>query len=225
MKTAKLAMVLASALVIAPLCTTTWQAYAAETAEAPAKPKKKVAKKPNYVNKYDQAQKVAEANDEPIVVFMLTDSMKSKFLEQKVMKFKPFFKDLATKNLVILTIKLKEDSKNPKLVDLKRLKAAERKVVENFGLDPKRETLAKKNNDKVSAADVQNYPAVVVISPDGTRELFRMPPFDTKVENVKAGFGVWLSAVVDNLRNKGIEPVISKEVQAILDNPMGETKK
>lgn len=225
MKTAKLAMVLASALVIAPLCTTTWQACAAETAEAPAKPKKKVAKKPNYVNKYDQAQKVAEANDEPIVVFMLTDSMKSKFLEQKVMKFKPFFKDLATKNLVILTIKLKEDSKNPKLVDLKRLKTAERKVVENFGLDPKRETLAKKNNDKVSAADVQNYPAVVVISPDGTRELFRMPPFDTKVENVKAGFGVWLSAVVDNLRNKGIEPVISKEVQAILDNPMGETKK
>lgn len=226
MKTQRLAMILASTLILAPVCMTSWQACAADnaTAEAPAKPKKKVAKKPNYVNKFAPAQKVAEANEEPIVVFMLDESPKSKFLEQKVMKYKPFFKDLATKNLVIFTLKLKADGKDPKKIDLKRLKEAERKIVENFGLDPRAEALAKKNNDKASPADSKNYPCVVVISPDGTRELFRMPPFDTKVENAKAGYGVWISNMVDSLRNKGIEPVISKELQKILDNPMGEEK-
>ena len=224
MKTQRLAMILASTLILAPVCMTSWQACAADNAaaEAPAKPKKKVAKKPNYVNKFAPAQKVAEANEEPIVVFMLDESPKSKFLEQKVMKYKPFFKDFATKNLVIFTLKLKPDGKDPKKIDVKRLKDAERKLVENFGLDPRTEALAKRNDKKVSPTDTSNFPCVVVISPDGTRELFRMPPFDTKVENAKAGYGVWISNMVDSLRNKGIEPVISKELQKILDNPMGE---
>lgn len=225
MKTTRLAMILASTLIIAPVCMTSLQISVANAAEeAPAKPKKKVAKRPNYVNKFAPAQKVAEANEEPIVVFMLTDTPQSKFIEQKVMKYKPFFKDFATKNLVLLTLKLKQDSKDPKMIDLKRLKDQERKIIENFGLDPVTEAQAKKANQKASPADIKNFPAVVVISPDGSRELFRMPKFDTKVENFKAGCGVWISNMVDNLRNKGVEPVISKEIQKILDNPMGEEK-
>jgi hypothetical protein len=224
MKTSRLAMILASALILAPVAMTTWQASAADAAEAPAKPKKKLPKKPNYVNKFIPAQKVAEANDEPIVVFMMTDSPKSKFIEQKVMKYKPFFKDLAPKNLVLLTIKLKPDGKDLKKIDLKRLKEPERKIIENFGVDPMQEAAAKKKNETITAADAKNYPAVVVISPDATRALFRMPEFDTKLENPKAGFAVWLSAMVDNLRTKGIEPTLSKEIEKILENPMGDEK-
>lgn len=210
----KIILLILGALILAPM--TSNVCLAADDKAAEAKPKKKLPKKPIY-KKYKEAKKVAEANNEPILLFMLKDDEPSKFIEQKLMKFAPFLKDFAQKNIVVMLIKLKSDSKNNNKVSLKTLKEDELKLIENFGVNEalSKQLAAKDKDKKLNPSDAINYPAVVFIAPDGARELFRCPKYD-----VRGGVGVWLSNVVDGFRTAGLEPVISPKLEKLLEDPM-----
>ena len=176
-------------------------------------------KKPIYM-KAAEALKAAEMCGQPLVVFFLIEDTNpkfpiSQFIEKKLMGEKKFKDDFAKKNLVLLKLKAKRDGKNPKKINLRQLKEPDRKMFENFGLDEKAVARAKRDNkDEPKFDDSSNYPAVVVVSPDGTRMLFRMPSYDKE-----GGFGVWLTTVVDMLRTAQLEPELSKEIEKILENP------
>jgi hypothetical protein len=176
-------------------------------------------KKPIYM-KSAEALKAAEMCGQPLVVFFLIEDSNpkfpiSQFIEKKLMGEKKFKDDFAKKNLVLLKLKAKRDGKNPKKINLRQLKEPDRKMFENFGLDEKAVARAKRENkDEPKFDDSSNYPAVVVVSPDGTRMLFRMPSYDRE-----GGFGVWLTTVVDMLRTAQLEPELSKEIEKILENP------
>ena len=167
-----------------------------------------------------EALKAAEMCGQPLVAFLLIEDTNpklpiSQIIEKKLMSMKPFKDDFAKKNLVLLKLKAKRDGKNPKKINLRQMKEPERKIFENFGLDEKAVARAKRDNkDEPKFDDSSNYPAVVVISPDGTRMLFRMPSYDHE-----GGFGVWLTTVVDMLRTAQVEPEVSKAIEKILENP------
>ena len=176
-------------------------------------------KKPVYM-KSAEALKAAEMCGQPLVAFLLIEDTNpklpiSQIIEKKLMSMKPFKDDFAKKNLVLLKLKAKRDGKNPKKINLRQMKEPDRKMFENFGLDEKAVARAKRDNkDEPKFDDSSNYPAVVVISPDGTRMLFRMPSYDHE-----GGFGVWLTTVVDMLRTAQVEPEVSKAIEKILENP------
>ena len=167
-----------------------------------------------------EALKAAEMCGQPLVAFLLIEDTNpklpiSQIIEKKLMSMKPFKDDFAKKNLVLLKLKAKRDGKNPKKINLRQMKEPDRKMFENFGLDEKAVARAKRDNkDEPKFDDSSNYPAVVVISPDGTRMLFRMPSYDHE-----GGFGVWLTTVVDMLRTAQVEPEVSKAIEKILENP------
>ena len=199
---------------------------AAETAEAaapegptPAQLKARKAKKPIYM-KVAEALKVAEATAQPLLVFMVVErDPASDFLEKKVLTYKAFRDELVKQNFVLLKLKIKAAApanakERPKKIDLKGMKPAEQKIVENFGLDESAAAQAKKNDKELTYNDIVNYPAVICLSPDGMKQLFRMGKFDKD-----GGMGVWISTVVDTLRSCGIDPVVSPKVQKIIDNP------
>ena len=176
-------------------------------------------KKPVYM-KSAEALKAAEMCGQPLVAFLLIEDTNpklpiSQIIEKKLMSMKPFKDDFAKKNLVLLKLKAKRDGKNPKKINLRQMKEPDRKMFENFGLDEKAVARAKRDNkDEPKFDDSSNYPAVVVISSDGTRMLFRMPSYDHE-----GGFGVWLTTVVDMLRTAQVEPEVSKAIEKILENP------
>ena len=62
--------------------------------------------------------------------------------------------------------------------------------------------------------DLVNYPAVIGLSRDGTKCLFRMGRYDKD-----GGMVVWISEVADTLRSHGFEPVVTPLIQQVLDNP------
>ena len=179
------------------------------------KAKARKAKKPIYI-KVAEAFKAAEMCDQPIFAFILLDDPRSNIIGKKLLTHKIFQKDLAAKNVVLLRMKqLKRDAKNPKKIDTKGLKDPEFKLLENFGTDPKAVARAKRENkDEPKFDDASNYPSVICISPDGQKELFRLPDYDSE-----GGFGVWISTIVDLVKTAGIEPEISPLVQKVLDNP------
>ena len=199
-------------------------APAAETeaeGPTPAQLKARKAKVLKGYRKFNDAKKVAEAANQPILAFIFIEqSPVSELIEKKLLTNKLVRDELIKDNAVLLTIKLKRDlsAKDPKdkgkKVDLRPLKEPERKLVENFGLDEKAAAQAKKNDKEITYADAVNYPAIIGISPDGMKQLFRMGSYDKD-----GGMGVWISTVVDTLRTGGIEPVISPKVQKVLDNP------
>ena len=176
-------------------------------------------KKPIYM-KSAEALKAAEMCGQPLVIFFLIEDMPggypiSQFIEKKLMSMRQFKDDFAKKNLVLLKLKAKRDDKNRKKINLRPLKGSDLKLFENFGLDDNAVARAKRDNkDEPKFDDASNYPAVVVISPDGTRKLFRMPSYDKD-----GGFGVWLTTVVDMLRTAQFEPEVSKAIEKILENP------
>ncbi len=179
-------------------------------------------------NKKKLYTKTAEALDaaymcnQPLAVFFVLDdprSQSSQFLEKKLMGDKRFRDDYAKSNLVLLKFKVKPMpvfrtrrrgpvSKDNK-IELPK-KDADLKMLEKYGLNPQ---LARRN-PAMKCDDVKNYPAVVIINPNGTKLLFRMPNYDSK-----GGFGAWLSSFDGLMRGARIEPVVSKTVQKILDNP------
>ncbi len=210
----KLMMILASALILAPVAVS----YAAEAGSAEkAKPKKKMAKKPFYT-KYSEAMKVAAANEEPVLVLMCFDQDKrGVMLEKEIFKWPQFAKDYAKNNLVLLKMKLKA-TKDGKKVDLKASFKTEdeKRFLENHGLNEKAAAQAKQKGDTLTAVDASNYPAVVCVKGDAENQelLFRMDSYDKD-----GGPGVWLASLDALLRTKEIEPVVSKDIQKILDDP------
>ena len=210
----KLMMILASALILAPAAVS----YAAEAGSAEkAKPKKKMAKKPFYT-KYAEAMKVAAANEEPVLVLMCFDQDKRGVaLEKEIFKWPQFAKDYAKNNLVLLKMKLKP-TKDGKKVDLKASFKTEdeKRFLENNGLNEKAAAQAKQKGDTLTAVDASNYPAIVCVKGDAENQelLFRMDSYDKD-----GGPGVWLASLDALLRTKEIEPVVSKDIQKILDDP------
>jgi len=192
----------------------------ADEGPTPAQLKARKMKKPMYM-KAAEAIKVAEAANQPIMVFYLVDrDPVSDFIRQKVLSNKLFRDELAKQNVVMLTIKIKpEMPKNarerPKKIDPKGMKDAERKLIENYGLDEKAaKQEAARGGAERTYMDIVNYPAVVGLSPDATKHLFRMGRYDKD-----GGMGVWISTVADTLRTAGFEPVITPKIQKVLDNP------
>jgi len=212
----KLMMALAAALALAPAHMT----YAADE-PAPekekAKPKKKVAKKPMYT-KFSEAMKVAEAIEEPVLVLMCFDQDKlGVTLEKELFKWPQFAKDYAKSNLILLKMKLKP-TKDGKKVDLKASFKTEneKRFLENNGIDEKAAAQAKQKGETLAAVDAKNYPAIVCVKGNEENQelLFRMDRYDKD-----GGPGVWLTSLDALLRTKEIEPVVSKVVQKILDDP------
>ena len=192
----------------------------ADEGPTPAQLKARKAKKPLYM-KAAEAIKVAEAANQPILLFYLVErDPVSDFLRQKVLSNKLFRDELAKQNVVMLTIKIKPEmpknaKERPKKIDLKGMKDAERKLIENYGLDEKAAKQAAANGGaERTYMDIVNYPAVVGLSPDATKHLFRMGRYDKD-----GGMGVWISTVADTLRTAGFEPVITPKIQKVLDNP------
>ena len=192
----------------------------ADEGPTPAQLKARKAKKPLYM-KAAEAIKVAEAANQPILLFFLVDrDPLSEFLRQKVLSNKLFRDELAKQNVVMLTIKIKPEmpknaKEKPKKIDLKGMKDAERKLIENYGLDEKAAKQAAANGGaERTYMDIVNYPAVIGLSPDATKHLFRMGRYDKD-----GGMGVWISTVADTLRTAGFEPVVTPKIQKVLDNP------
>jgi len=210
----KLMMVLAAALVLAPASVT----YAADAGAAEkAKPKKKMAKKPFYT-KFSEAMKVAEVNEEPVLVLMCFEQDKRGVeLEKSLFKWPQFAKDYAKNNLVLLKMKLKP-TKDGKKVDLKMSFKTEdeKRFLENHGINEKAAAQAKQKGETLAAVDASNYPAIVCVKGNAENQelLFRMDSYDRD-----GGPGVWLSSLDALLRTKEVEPVVSKDVQKILDDP------
>ncbi len=177
--------------------------------------------KRSFYTKSAEALKVAEMCGQPLVAFLLIEDNPrgfpiSQFIEKKLMGMKQFKDDFAKKNLVVLKLKAKRgDGKDAKKINVRQMKEPDRKIFENFGLDEKAVARAKRDGkDEPKFDDASNYPAVVVISPDGPRMLFRMPSYDKE-----GGFGVWLTTVVDMMRTAQFEPEVSKAIEKILENP------
>lgn len=191
----------------------------AEEGPTPAQLKARKAKKPVYI-KAAEALKVAEDANQPILLFFLVDrDPVSDFLRQKVITNKLFRDELAKQNFVLLTVKIKPEQpkgrEKPKKIDLKGMKDAELKLIQNFGLDEKANKQAMANGQpERTHMDLSNYPAVIGLSPDGTKHLFRMGRYDKD-----GGMGVWISTVADTLRTAGFEPVVTPKLQKVLDNP------
>ena len=191
----------------------------ADEGPTPAQLKARKMKKPMYM-KAAEALKVAEAADQPIMLVFLVDrDPVSDFLRQKVLTNKLFRDELAKQNFVLLTVKIKPEQpkgrERPKKIDLKGMKEAEVKLIQNFGLDEKAAKQAMANGQpERTYMDIVNYPAVIGLSADGTKHLFRMGRYDKD-----GGMGVWISTVADTLRSAGFEPVISPKIQKVLDNP------
>jgi len=202
-----------------------WAADAKKDAEEKTGPteaemaKARKNKKPLYA-KSAEALKMAEQCGQPLVAFLLIEDLNprhpvSQTIEKEILRMKPFKDDFAKKNLVLLRLKARRDGKDKKKINVRQLKEADLKMFENFGLDDGAVKRAKRDGkDEPKFDDASNYPAVVVISPDGTRLLFRMPRYDKD-----GGFGVWLSTVVDMLRTAQLEPEVSKAIEKILENP------
>lgn len=180
-------------------------------------------KKPFYI-KAAEALDAAWACQQPLAVFFVLDdssSLTSQALEKKMMGDKRFRDDYAKSNLVLLKIKLKPvpvprgrgrhrgAQQGERKIEMPR-KDADFKLVEQFGLDPKRK--ARTPGSKYD--DYANYPSGVVLAPNGKKMLFRMASYDKN-----GGFGVWLSTFDGQVRGAKIEPEVSNPVQKILDNP------
>ena len=215
----KLMMILASALILAPVAVS----YAAEAGSAEkAKPKKKV-KKAQMYTKFADAMKVAEANEEPVLVLMYFDGDKRVKALEELFRWPQFAQDYAKSNLVLLKMKLKA-TKDGKKVDLKASFKTEneKRFIENHGINEKAAAQAKQKGDTLTAVDASNYPAIVCVKGGVENQdlLFRMDSYDRD-----GGPGVWLASLDALLRTKEIEPIVSKKVQPILDDPTSVASK
>jgi hypothetical protein len=227
MKMTKGVMALVAALTLLPTLVTAEPEKkaepAAEAGPTPAQLKARKLKKLTGYTKIEQTVKVAEAANQPIMAFVFIEQNPvSDFLEKKVFSNRTFRNELAKQNVVLMKLKLKLDakSKGDKKIDLKGMKEPERKFIENFGLDERRAAQLKRQNKEIDAMHAMNYPAIIGLSPDGLKQLFRMGSYDRD-----GGMGVWISTVVDTLRSAGFEPEITPVIQKILDDPMAFGKK
>lgn len=217
-----LAAVLAAApLLAAPAAKDEKKDAAAEQTDGPTPEQLKArkAKKPSYT-KFADAKAAAEKCGLPLMVAALPElsgpaAMGINALKQKVLGNKDFMKDFAAQNCVFAFMKIKPDSKNPKVVDTKSLKEPELKFIENFAVNKQMIAKAKQQKqDEPKYTDMKCYPAIICMDSACEKELFRLASYDKD-----GGFGVWLSQVVDMFRSAGIEPVLSPRVTKIVENP------
>jgi len=223
MKT-EMILALAAALVFAPAMTTCAadekpaKDAAAEGAEKPKAPKKKVSSKQTVYAQIDAVKKITAQTQEPIVAFLMpADSPVTPFFKKKILMRKEF-KDFVKANCVGYMPKLAVDAKDKKKLDIKKMKPGDREFLEKFGVDPKAVESAKSRGmPEPGPEDLVNYPAVVVVNAEATESVFRMPKLDEE-----GGFGVWILELTDRLRDAGIEMTIPPTVKKVLDNPMAE---
>ncbi len=211
-------LALAAAFVFAPVVMDSSSLFAQDAAEEkakPAKPKKKLPKKPVYRNKVADAMKVADANDEPILAFLLLKGNPlSDFLKKKVMNNPLFKKEFASKNLVVLNIDVELLDPSAKKINTKKLKEPEIKFLENNAIDERAHRAKDAKDPKFD--DAANFPAVICVDAMG-KQLFRMPRYDAD-----GGFNIWLQSVIAQLESVGKTPVINKKLEKILNAPVKE---
>lgn len=185
----------------------------------PEQLKARKAKRPSYT-KFADAKAAAEKCGLPLLVAALPDLSGPQgagiaMLKQKVLNNKDFMKDFAARNCVLAFMKIKPDSKNPKVVDTRPMKEPELKFIENFAVNKQMIAKAKQQKqDEPKYTDMKFYPAIICMDSKCEKELFRLASYDKD-----GGFGVWLSQVVDMFRSAGIEPVLSPRVTKIVENP------
>ncbi len=196
--------------------------------------KAKKQKRPFYM-KFAEAKDVAWKCQQPLVVALLPAGIPlAQTLEQKVLKDRMFAKDFVPANCVLLVWRLKpgkiEDSPEaqgrrrngppprPTTIDARPLKKDEAKFLTAFAVTPEARAAAQRNNGEAPKfTDMRNYPAIICVNPAGSKLLFRAPRFEA--DKGKAGFGAWMSQVVDLFRGAQCEPVLTPALQKIVDNP------
>ena len=203
----------------------------AQGAEAPAKPKKKLPKKPFYnQSQIAEARKIAENNNEPLLVFILPDLKEAdsprsaKFFQKTIVQHK-LFQGYAKDNFVVLLIKIKPD-KEGKKIDVKSLDRDPKKgtpirtLIENYGISPRAKQLwhqNKKNTGEPDAMELNFYPCVVCFEPNpmAQKPLFYMDAYDRE-----GGFPIWLSTLDNFFAASQIE-TIKKDPKLVklLDDP------
>ena len=206
---------IATALVLAPM-------ILAQSADAPAKKKKSVSKKPAPYVKFDEAEKISAKAEEPIVAFLLLDEdEKSDLISEMVLKRKEFMKELAKPNFVVWAPQaFKRNAAKKSKLDAKKIPAETRAFLEKAVVTPNMVERARQSGQTPPEFDDANlYPLVMVLSPGGEKELYRFPRFDAD-----GGFAVWIMTIRDKMSESGMSPVITKPIQKILDNPLADSK-
>ena len=207
-------MMIATALVLAPL-------LLAQSADAPAKKKKSVSKKPVPYTKLADAKAVSLKAEEPIVAFFfLEDDKKSEAINTKILKRKEFMKEFAKPNFTVWAPTAFKRAATKSKIDVKKLTADEREFLEKTIVTAKMVEQARQaGQTPPEFDDASLYPIVMVLLPGATQEVYRFPRFDEE-----GGFAVWMMTMRDKLSENNIEPIITKPIQKILDNPLADSK-
>ena len=188
----------------------------------PAKKKKSVSKKPVPYVKLAEAKATSLKAEEPIVAFLfLDDDKKSETINEKVLKRKEFMKEFAKPNFTVWAPLPFKRAATKSKINIKQLAPDEREFMEKTIVTPKMVEQARQaGQTPPECDDASLYPIVMVLLPGATQEVYRFPKFDED-----GGFAVWLMTMRDKLAENSIEPVITKPIQNILDNPLADSKK
>lgn len=157
---------LSAAFAVAPVCDclaeeAPAEAAAEETPE-PEKPKKKIKKVLTPYANWDLASKVAESQEQPIVVFIGLQGDKESTRVRNATVFNPAFKDFLAPNALLYVYNV------PELKEKKNNQRGNQKKDKNA--KPKPDTKAIKESERIivgKAAQNDYFPALVVVSPDG----------------------------------------------------------
>ena len=193
-------------------------------------------KKASYT-KFAEAKEMAWKCQLPLVVALLpSGDVAGSALESKVLRDRSFAKDFVVPNCVFLAWHLKpgkvepppqqqgrrrpNNAPPPKAtdIDVRPLKEDEVKFLKAFAVSPKAILAAKRNKGpEPKFSEMRNYPAVLCVDPSATKQLFRMPAYETK--EGRAGFGVWMSQLVDLFRAAKYDPTLTPQLEKIVENP------
>ena len=138
-----------------------------------------------------------------------------------MLKRKEFMKELAKPNFVVWApLAFKLDAAKKGKLDAKKIPSDTRAFLEATVVTQKMVEQARQGGRTPPEFDDANlYPLVLVLSPGGEQEAYRFPKFDAD-----GGFAVWVMTIRDAISACGAEPVITKPIQKILDNPLADSK-
>ncbi len=202
-----------------------------EAALAKARKQKKAA-----YTKFAEAKEMAWKCQLPLVVALLpSGDVAGSALESKVLRDRCFAKDFVAPNCVFLAWHLKPGKVDPPPqeqgrrrpnnappkatdIDVRPLKADEVKFLKAFAVSPKAIQAAKRNKGpEPKFSEMRNYPAVLCVDPSATKLHFRMPAYEAK--EGRAGFGVWMSQLVDLFRAAKYNPALTPQLEKIVESP------
>lgn len=194
--------------------------------------KAKKAKKAAYM-KFAEAREMAWKCQQPLVVALLPQGDTRSLALEKVLKERAFLKDFVPANCVLLVWRLKpgkiempegqgrrRNGPPPRAttIDARPLKAAETKFLTAFAVTPEMKANASRNNQpEPKFSEMRNYPQILCVNPWGSKLLFRAPRYEA--DKGKAGFGAWMSQMVDLFRGHQFEPVLTPSLEKIVENP------